>query len=257
MKALEHSTYSRHSEAEGDNTYYRSYRVIRLAVGFLGVALPAILIIGEAFFLGGRFHFQGSLSAYYHTSMQDFFVGGLCIIGFLLSTYMAGELRSWDFWISLVAGIAVLGVVYFPTSRPDLRPGAPACGSHPGPAGCSFVEQMLGEHTTAVIHVVCAVVFVVSLAGMSFLFAASEVLPKSQRTTASGQRRPRLFRNRAHFLIQGTCAITIVMAGAWAFTGVDAGPLTSLYLGEVAAVWAFGTSWLLAGFYLYRPGPHM
>jgi hypothetical protein len=29
--------------------------------------------------------------------------------------------------------------------------------------------------------------------------------------------------------------------------------LTPLYIGEVAAVWAFGISWLLAGFYLTAP----
>ena len=52
--------------------------------------------------------------------MQDVFVSGLCVIGFLLATYMAGEFRTWDFWASLIAGLAVLGVVFFPTSRPGL-----------------------------------------------------------------------------------------------------------------------------------------
>jgi hypothetical protein len=29
--------------------------------------------------------------------------------------------------------------------------------------------------------------------------------------------------------------------------GLRIGPLTALYVGEVAALWAFGASWLLAG----------
>jgi hypothetical protein len=32
--------------------------------------------------------------------------------------------------------------------------------------------------------------------------------------------------------------------------------LTPLYIGEVASVWAFGISWLLAGFSLTAPARH-
>jgi hypothetical protein len=100
-------------------------------VGFLGVLLPILFIVGETFFLRGGVHVRGSLSAYYHTSMQDIFVGGLSVIGFLLATYMAGEPRTWDFLASLIVGIAVLGVIFFPTSRSGLAVGAPSCGSQP------------------------------------------------------------------------------------------------------------------------------
>ena len=112
------NTHSRYSASGRDVAYTRSYRVMRLVVGFLGVALPLAFIIGEAFFLRGSVHVRGSISAYYHSPMQDVFVGGLCVIGFLLATYMAGEFRTWDFWASLIAGLAVIGVVFFPTSRP-------------------------------------------------------------------------------------------------------------------------------------------
>ena len=143
-------THSKYPQDSRDDAYTRSYRVTRLAVGALGVLLPIAFIIGETFFLKGGVHVRGSLSEYYHTSMQDIFVGGLCVIGFLLATYMAGEPATLDFWASLIAGVAVLGVVFFPTMRSGLPAGAPACGSVPEPAGCSFVEQTLGEHQTAV-----------------------------------------------------------------------------------------------------------
>ena len=52
-------------------------------------------------------------SGYYHTSMQDIFVGGLCVIGFLLATDMAGEFYTVNFWASLIAGVAVLGAWAF------------------------------------------------------------------------------------------------------------------------------------------------
>ena len=240
------NTHSRYS-GDRDAAYTRSYRVMRLVVGVLGVALPLVFIIGEAFFLRGGVHVRGSISAYYHTPMQDVFVGGLCVIGFLLATYMAGEFRTWDFWASLIAGLAVLGVVFFPTSRSGLPAGAPACGSVPEPSGCSAVEQTLGEHQTAMIHGICAIVFILFLAVLSFLFATSEVLPKEDGSKARGGSKPRVFRNPVLFWVHTSCALVILAAGAWAFAGAGIGELTPLYIGEVAAVWAFGFSWIIAG----------
>jgi len=214
------NTHSRYSGSGRDAAYTRSYRVMRLVVGFLGVALPLAFIIGEAFFLRGSVHVRGSISAYYHSPMQDVF---------------------------LIAGLAVLGVVFFPTSRPGLPAGAPACGSVPEPPGCSAVEQTLGEHQTAVIHAACAIVFILFLAVMSFLFATSEVLAKQNRPTARGGPKPRVFRNPVLFWIHTSCALVILAAGAWAFAGAGIGELTPLYIGEVAAIWAFGFSWIIAG----------
>ncbi|HEY5984769.1 MAG TPA: hypothetical protein VIV12_00095 [Streptosporangiaceae bacterium] len=245
--------HSRYPDYEIGKAYTRSYRIIRLVVGFLGVLLPVVFIIVEASYLRGGVHVRGSLSAYYHTAMQDIFVGGLCVIGFLLLTYMAGEPRSSEFFASLIAGLAVLGVVFFPTSRTGLPVGAPACGSLPQPPGCSFVEQTLGEHQTAVIHAVCAIVFILSLAVMSFLFAASEVLSKQQWHTGPGEPKPSMFRKPFLFWTHSACTLVILAAGVWAFAGVGFWELTRLYIGEVASILAFGLSWLLAGFFLAVP----
>jgi hypothetical protein len=244
------NTHSRYPATMRDKAYTSSYRLIRLAVGFLGILLPVVFIVGEAFFLRGGVRVRGSLSEYYHTSMQDVFVGGLCVIGFLLATYMAGEWKTWDFAASLIAGVAVLGVVFFPTMRSGLPRGAPACGTVPEPPGCSAIEQALGEHQTAVIHAVCAIVFIVFLAVMSFLFAASEVLPDRGPTMAQGQSGPRRLRRPGLFWTHTACALIILAAGAWAFAGAGIWELTRLYIGEVASIWAFGISWLVAGFYL-------
>jgi hypothetical protein len=206
------STHSRYPDDRRDAAYTRSYRASRLVVGFLGLLLPIVFIVGETFVLKGGVHVRGSLSEYYHTSMQDIFVGGLCVIGFLLATYLSGEARTVDFWASLIAGVAVLGVVFFPTTRTGLPAGAPACGSEPEPPGCSFVEQTLGEHQTAVIHAVCAIVFILFLAVMSFLFATSEVLPQSERLRLLNGPEPRVFRRPVLFWIHSAC--TLVILGA-------------------------------------------
>ncbi len=216
--------------------YVRSYLLIRTVVGFIGILLPIVLIIGEAYFLKGGVHVRGSLSAYYHTSMQNIFVGSLCVTGFLLITYMAGMPRTWDFWLSLIAGVAVLAVVFFPTWRPNVPTGAPLCGSNPSPPGCSPLEQALGEALTARIHAAAAAVFILCLAAISFLFARRE---KTHNHNDS--------RKRFHIF----CGAVILIAAAWAVIGgalkIDIGELTPLYVGEIISVWAFGASWLAKG----------
>lgn len=213
--------------------YAKTYLWMRAIVGLIGVLLPVAFIVGEAYFLRGGVHVRGSLSAYYHSSMHDLFVAGLCIVGFLLITYMAGQPTTRDFWISLLAGIAVLGVVIFPTWRPG---GPPRCGVEPAPAGCSPTQQQLGEAPTAAIHFTCAAVFVLGLAAIAFLFARRELNDNHSRLMSA---------------IQKICAWAIVAAVLWVAVGelIDATiwGLTPLYIGEVVSVWAFGISWLLTG----------
>lgn len=248
------NTHSRYPDSSRDAAYTRSYRFMRLAVGVLGIALPLFFIVGEAFFLRGSVHVRGSLSAYYHSPMQDVFVAGLCVIGFLLATYMAGEYRTIDFWASLIAGVAVIGVVFFPTTRSGLPPNAPLCESNPEPAGCSAIEHTLGEHTTAVIHGCCAIAFILSLAVMSFLFAVSEILPEPDwAENRLDGRKPGPFRKPGLFWVHLICTLIILVAGAWAFWGAGVWQLTPLYIGEVASVWAFGLSWIVAGLGVTAP----
>lgn len=246
--AIDARTHAHTPEQERDAAYTRSYRVIRLTVGVLGILLPLILILGDAFARPDDLHLLGSLSAYYHSPMQDVFVGALSVVGFMLATYMAGEPRTWDFRASVVAGIALLGVVYFPTGR-GLPPGEPACTLSPVPPHCSFVAHAFGERPTEIVHGICAGIFVLGMAAMSYLFARAEITrgPGGEPTLRS----KRLYRTHA------TCALLIVAAGVWAVVGTwlhaDLGELTPLYVGEVVAVWTFGVSWLLAGLAVSAP----
>jgi len=98
-----------------------------------------------------------------------------------------------------------------------------------------------------VIHGACAVVFILFLAVMSLLFAASEVLPKQDRRAARSQPKPNELRSQVLFWLHSLCALVILAAAAWAFAGAGIMGLTPLYIGEVAAPWAFGLSWIVAG----------
>jgi hypothetical protein len=220
--------------------YALSYLLIRAIVGILGILLPITFIIGE-FFLAGNAEVRGSLSAYYHTSMRDLFVAVLCVTGFFLATYLAGERKTPDFWLSLVAGIAVLFVAFLPTSRPHLAPGAPECGTLPVPQGCSAVQQRFGEVMVARVHFFSAGVFILSLAVLCFVFAKRE----KERKDAPGMART-----------INACGIVIIAAVLWAILGgifkIRTGALTPLYVAEVLSVWAFGLAWLLKARDLFK-----
>lgn len=194
-----------------------------------------MLILGDVFLLHTDFAVRDSISAYYHsTATRDLFVGILCTIGVLLITYMSGQLRTLDYAFSTIAGIAVLGVVFFPTNRPDLRVGELLCGrtASPEPSGCSPTEGMFGEMQVAKIHFVFAAVFILSLAVISIVFAYRDRLKG---------------RGMARVWIHWLCAVAIFASGVWAVAGFPLGRITSLYIAEVVAVGAFGISWFVAG----------
>jgi hypothetical protein len=226
--------------AEGDQAslYVRSYLLIRAVVGVLGIVLPFVLILGEWFFLRGSAAVRGSLSAYYHSSMGDFFVGALCVVAFLLLMYMSGQRRTADFVLSSIAGVALLGLVFLPTRRPGLADGEPRCGPDvvPQPSGCSPFPSTFGEDPVSALHAVCAATFILSLAAICFAFSRRDRV-----------KRRLSHRARIHFV----CAVVIIVAVIGVVVGslFDARifRLTPLYLGEVISVWAFGVSWFAAG----------
>lgn len=240
--------------------FLHSYLVIRTAVGVIGILLPIVLALGDWFFVSAGIrakglpavdsttpgwnllHLRGSISAYYHTGVGDYFVAGLAVVGAMLILYMAGQWGKWDFWLSLGAGIALLGVVFFPTARPakaipttDVVP-ILACGDRPTPSDCSPIQTYFGETVTASIHFICAIIFIGLLAAITFVFAKRMSIhePTNQ------------YRH-----IQTICGWLIIAAVAWVAVGgwlkFDIAGLTPLYLGELVSVWAFGTSWLFKG----------
>lgn len=233
------TSYEQPEHLVGDDAavlYVRSYLLIRTVVGLLGVALPTVLLLADWLLLGGEAELRGSLSAYYHSPARDVFVGILFVVGVLLMTYLAGQRDTWDFWLSLVAGLAALGVALLPTPRPGLPEAARRCGEEPRPPGCSGVQQALGETLTGVLHFVLAAIFILCLAAMCFLFARRA----ARHDGAVGVAR----------LLRGA-GVVILLAVAWAGVGsladIEVDGLEALYLGEVVAIYAFGLCWFVTG----------
>ena len=88
-----------------------SYLGLRKAIGFIGVFLPLVLVLGKIFIEGTGI--QGSISAYYYTVMRDVFVGSLCAIGVFLMSY---RYQKYDTVAAILAGIFAVAVAVFPTA---------------------------------------------------------------------------------------------------------------------------------------------
>jgi hypothetical protein len=227
-----------------DVLYPRSYLLTRMIIGLIGILLPIALILGEWLLLDDAgVRVRGSLSAYYHSSMRDLFVAALCVTGFFLATYMAGQSNK-DFWYSLWAGLAVFGVAFLPTQRPGIPDDGPFCGATPMPEGCAPLQQAFGETPVATFHFIFAAAFIISLAVMSFFFA------KREKETEETPTRVRFLfaktsRIRLLYICFGVIVGAVVLAVVGMFVHFTVAGLTTLYIAEVASVWAFGTAWFV------------
>jgi len=234
--------------------YARSYLLMRAVVGAIGVALPVALWTMEALF-SRTLEFRGSISAYYHSPGREVFVGFMSVVAFLLVMYMAGQKdRRREFILSTVAGLALLGVIIFPTQRPGLTDDSPLCGSEPQPNGCSNLQQLLGETTTATIHFLCAAAFILSLAAICFFWAQrylGEEIAKAERAHTPEPSENEL-RRQPRYWVPVACGIAILAAVAWVATGIQIGPFTALYVGEVGAILAFAAAWTFASWDLWK-----
>lgn len=205
--------------------YVRSYLIMRVLVGALAVALPPMLVLGDGIGFDADPFPRGSLSSYFYSGMREIFVGTLSATAVFLVTYKVAE-RHLDNTLSWLAGVAVLGVALFPTTTSravDLTP----------------LQEGWGEPLVGGIHYASAAVFIGSLAVISFFFGVRE----GARPARPGKRSPRFWRNY-HWAFAGAIAAAIAFIIVAELIGW---PPKSLLIGEWAAVWAFGASWLMKG----------
>ena len=141
--------------------YVRAFLILRVMVGALGIALPfALVLIDGLWFDGNRFP-RTSLSAYYYSGVRELFVGALSATGVFLIAYKVAEVNL-DNTLSVLAGVAVLGVALFPTDR-----SSEAIALTP-------LQDRLGETTVATIHYASAATFISALAIIGYFFGRRE-----------------------------------------------------------------------------------
>ncbi len=198
-----------------EDTLVHSYLYLRRAIGVIGAALPAVLIIGKLLIQGGGL--QDSISSYFWTDMRGVFVGSMCAAGAFLLSYRGYEVI--DDIAGNVAGIAAIGLALFPTAPDNPDGNAAAIG---------------------VAHLVFAAIF--------FLTIAFFAIVLFRRTSEMGPSERKLRRNQVYL----TCGVVIIgclLAIAVVhqfFDAATAGLHPELWL-ETIAVMAFGLAWLTKG----------
>ena len=161
------------------------------------------------------------------THGRELFVGALCATGVFLVAYKVAEVNL-DNTLSVLAGVAALGVALFPTDRPrDSVPPTP-------------LQEELGETLVATVHYSSAAVFIIALGVISYFFGKRE----GARPAVAGKRPPGFWR-----AFHWACAGVIAAMLLWILVTevFDTGPAESLLIGEAVSVWAFGVSWLWKG----------
>jgi len=204
---------------EPNDKYLRhtySYLALRKAVGWIGILLPFILMLGVFFIFKGEI-IQKSISHYYHSGMGDVLVGALCAVALFMFFYSGHD--KWDDRAGNIAGIFAIGVAWFPTTE----------------VGAS---DLIGK-----IHFTCAALFFLTLAIFSlFLFTRKDSNPTQQKLT----------RNKIYVIcgiIMIACLVAIVIYLNFIHNGNRG--TCFVFWAETIALVAFGVSWLTKGGTLY------
>jgi hypothetical protein len=221
--------------------YLQSWMLLRFLIGVLGLMLVLVTWLGSALLPDGQWALRGSLSAYYYSGMREFFTCTLAATGVFLIAYKAFE-RSLENVFTLVAGLAIVLVSFFPTTRPLETKAA---------LGLTPLQSGLGERTVGLIHGCSALVFILLLAVISYLFGRRE---GARAVPAAGARFSSTYWKWLHW----GCAAVIVLVCLFFLLHAVGVPFGSwndrhaLWLTEVVAVVAFATSWTCKGAELWK-----
>jgi len=224
--------------------YNRSFLVLRLIIGWIGITLPFALWLGDWWLFGGQPHPRGSESVYYYSGMRELFTVGIGTVAFFLLTYKIAE-RNLDNTLSMLAGGFGLLIPFFPTHEP----GGYAC-QYP-PKACKYpytdLQNVFGNHHpgwTAYVHYPATALFIAGLGGVMLMFGQRE----GNRPQGNARFTPRDWRG-FHY----NCVRLIVLAAIWIVVTNwvwHGGPRISMLIGEGLATFAFGASWFAKGFEL-------
>ena len=231
-----------------------SYLTIRKAIGWLGLLLPFILLIGNYvvnkldvlnsnFFIrtdcykapyasAGSFKF--SISHYYYSTVGELFTGVMCAVALFMFCYKGHKLRPGekgltDSAMANLAGFFAFGVVVFPTA-------STYCIT-------DNMRSFLSSDTTGYIHFGFACLFFITLAFMSMV--------NFRRTEVRGDFGK--LKNHKTYLVCGiimlACLALIAVYSIWIqpmqIEWLD--KTHPVFCLEAIALIAFGTSWLLKG----------
>jgi hypothetical protein len=232
--------------SEQSNFLVVHFLTLRRAVGWIGIALPWVLVLGENLrdvlaptSQAGRQLIEISMSAYFHTGMRDVFVGSLCAVGVFLLCYKGYD--RVDDTLANLAGVSAIVIALFPTfetSREATDTGTPAPDSATFFSGPNAPDPVVVGY----IHFAAAAVFFLILAYLSY-FRFTRTEPGATPTPRKIQRN-RIY--RACGVVIALCIAGLALGKL--LLGADVERSSSfVFWFEAIAVVAFGVSWLTKG----------
>jgi hypothetical protein len=215
----------------GDYQYVISYMTLRRCVGWLGVALPIVLICGFALF-HSKCPTPPTISHYYYTVLGSYFTGTLCAVAFFLFAYN-GPAPA-DRVAAFFAACCALGVVFCPTN---------ACADCDG---FCYLVDLQTNHARNIAHYTFAALLFATFAFFS-LFLFTRTHPDRSRKTHQKK-----IRNGIFYFCGTVILVSIVCIG---LLNIDAIARLSwvsnfrlwIFVFETSALFAFGISWLVKG----------
>jgi hypothetical protein len=209
-----------------------TYLTMRRLIGFLGVSLPFVLIIGSTL-IGGCSQVLGSISAYYHSNMRDLFVGILCAVAFFLFSHGGYEIM--DYITVKLASIFALGVAFFPVSADSMT-------------GRCIVQSVNDNKMISAIHLICAALFFISLSYIS-MFQFTKTRKNKKKITEQKFKRNIIYRVCGAVMI--ICILLITVYELF-LNGTEIEKFDPVFWLETLALVSFGFSWIVKGeFILY------
>ena len=192
------------------------YLGVRRAIGWLGIALPLVLIAGGA--LIDHDAIRSSISSYYYSnSMRGVLVGTLFAISVFLLVYRYKKLDDYAGTIACVAGIVT---ALFPTNSD----GVPM-------------------DTISWIHRIASSMFLLALTFIAlFVFTLTDQ-PAPGHTRKSSDPA----KNRRNKVYIGCGVVMLGALGVALMSGLTGVGGSSLFWCELVAVEAFGVSWMIKG----------
>lgn len=207
-----------------------SYLQLRRAIGWLGIALAPVLLLGFLF-LSPDCPVPPSISHFFYTAMGTYFTGSLIAIALFLFFYSGPE-RA-DRMAARLAGTCSCLVAFCPTSS--------YCSQCPS---CNFILLQPQSYLTFLHYMAALLLFLILAFFCLFLFTRTHPnrVPTPQK----------IWRNRIYricgYLILACIFLLVAIENKWLPEikySVDDFPF--FLLGESIALTAFGISWLIKG----------
>jgi hypothetical protein len=215
-----------------------SYEKLRQTIGWLGILLP-ILVYVESVTIGNCHCLQDSISHYYYTVSNSFFVGILWGLGLVLLYYPSHPTDpKHEGVLTTIAGICSICVSLFPTT--------------PYSSDSCALFAWGESNWRAGIHFACAGIMLLIFSYMSIAIF-TRTYPGNDLTGPENRWKRR--RNRLYIVTGSLTLLSVFLIGVFGIVthfnpDFPISPKYTFWL-EVSALLSFGLAWIVKGGFIF------